>query len=65
MARPKSCTHTNLWHKETPFSLEAIMSIESYNYKTFERAYKDERKEILDDDVQDMRILQYGASIRT
>ncbi len=43
--------------QETPFSLDAIMNIESYNYKTFVQAYKDERKEILDDDVQDMRIL--------
>jgi len=43
--------------QETPFSLEAIMNIESYNYKTFIQAYKAERKEILDDDVQDMRIL--------
>jgi hypothetical protein len=43
--------------QETPFSLEAIMNIESYNYKTFIQAYKAERKEILDDDAQDMRIL--------
>ena len=43
--------------QETPFSLDAIMNIESYNYKTFIRAYKDERKEILDNDAQDMRIL--------
>lgn len=33
------------------------MNIESYNYKTFIQAYKAERKEILDDDAQDMRIL--------
>lgn len=43
--------------QETPFSLEAIMNIESYSYRTFVQAYKDERKEILDNDVQDMRIL--------
>lgn len=43
--------------QETPFSLEAIMNIESYNYKTFIQSYKDERKEILDNDAQDMRIL--------
>ena len=43
--------------QETPFSLEAIMNIEQYNYKTFIQAYKAERKELLDDDVQDMRIL--------
>ena len=43
--------------QETPFSLEAIMNIENYNYKTFIQAYKAERKEILDDDAQDMRIL--------
>lgn len=43
--------------QETPFSLEAIMNIESYNYKTFVQAYKNERKEILDNDAQDMRIL--------
>ena len=43
--------------QETPFSLEAIMKIESYNYKTFIQAYKAERKEMLDDNVQDMRIL--------
>ena len=43
--------------QETPFSLEAIMNIESYNYKTFIQAYKDERNEILDNDAQDMRIL--------
>lgn len=43
--------------QETPFSLEAIMNIESYNYKTFIQAYKAERKEMLDGDVQDMRIL--------
>ena len=43
--------------QETPFSLEAIMNIESYNYKTFIQAYKAERKEMLDDNVQDMRIL--------
>jgi len=43
--------------QETPFSLDAIMNIESYNYKTFIQAYKAERKEILDDDAQDMRIL--------
>lgn len=43
--------------QETPFSLDAIMNIESYNYKTFVQAYKDERKEILDSDAQDMRIL--------
>ena len=43
--------------QETPFSLEAIMNIENYNYKTFIQAYKTERKEILDDDAQDMRIL--------
>lgn len=43
--------------QETPFSLEAIMNIESYNYKTFIQAYKAERKEMLDNDVQDMRIL--------
>lgn len=43
--------------QETSFSLEAIMNIESYNYKTFIQAYKAERKEILDDDAQDMRML--------
>lgn len=43
--------------QETPFSLEAIMNIVHYNYKTFIQAYKDERKEILDNDAQDMRIL--------
>ena len=43
--------------QETPFSLEAIMNIENYNYKTFIQAYKAERKEMLDNDVQDMRIL--------
>ena len=43
--------------QETPFSLEAIMNIKSYNYKTFILAYKDERNEILDNDAQDMRIL--------
>jgi hypothetical protein len=43
--------------QETPFSLEAIMNIENYNYKTFIQAYKTERKVILDDDAQDMRIL--------
>ena len=43
--------------QETPFSLEAIRNIESYNYKTFIQAYKAERKEMLDNDVQDMRIL--------
>lgn len=43
--------------QETPFSLEAIMNIESYNYKTFIQAYKAERKEILDDYAQDIRIL--------
>ncbi len=43
--------------QETPFSLEAIMNIEQYNYKTFIQAYKAERKELLDNDAQDMRIL--------
>jgi hypothetical protein len=43
--------------QETPFSLEAIMNIDSYNYKTFIQAYKTERKEMLDNDAQDMRIL--------
>ncbi len=43
--------------QETPFSLDAIMNIGNYNYKTFVQAYKDERREMLDDDSQDMRIL--------
>ena len=43
--------------QETPFLLEAIMNIESYNYKMFVQAYKDERKEMLENDSQDMRIL--------
>ena len=43
--------------QEKPFSVDAIMNIKSYNFKTFVQAYKDERKEILDNDAQDMRIL--------
>ncbi len=43
--------------QETPFSLEAIMNIESYNYKTFVQAYKEERNEMLENDAQDMRIM--------
>ena len=42
---------------ETPFSLDAISNIESYNYKTFVQAYKAERNEILENDAQDMRIM--------
>lgn len=43
--------------QEKPFSLEAIMNIQNYNYKTFVKAYKEERKEILDKEAQDMRML--------
>lgn len=42
---------------ETPFSLDAIMNIEGYNYKTFVQAYKDERKEILEYDAPELRIM--------
>ena len=42
---------------ETPFSLDAISNIVGYNYKTFVKAYKDERNELLENDAQDMRIM--------
>lgn len=42
---------------ETPFSLDAIMNIQNYNYKTFVQAYKDERKEILEYDAPEQRIM--------
>lgn len=42
---------------ETPFSLDAITNIEGYNYKTFVQAYRDERKEILDYDAREKRII--------
>lgn len=42
---------------ETPFSLDTISNIESFNYKTYVQSYKEERKEILDYDAQEMRIM--------
>ena len=42
---------------ETPFSLDAISNIEDYSYKTFVQAYRDERKEILDYDAREKRII--------
>ena len=43
--------------QETPFSYDAIKNIEFYNYKTFVQAYKDERREILDYDAPELRIM--------
>ncbi|MDD7527711.1 MAG: hypothetical protein SPK34_11125 [Bacteroidaceae bacterium] len=43
--------------QETPFSYDAIRNIEFYNYKTFVQAYKDERREILDYDAPELRIM--------
>ena len=42
---------------ETPFSLDAIKNIGSYNYKTFVQAYRDERREILENDAPELRIM--------
>lgn len=42
---------------ETPFSLDAISNIGNYNFKTFVQAYKDERKELLEYDAPELRIM--------
>lgn len=42
---------------ETPFSLDAISKIETYNFKTYVQAYREERREILDRNAQEMRIM--------
>lgn len=42
---------------ETPFSLETISNIQNYNYKTYVQSYKEERKEIMDYDAREQRII--------
>jgi hypothetical protein len=42
---------------ETPFSLDAIKNISFYNFKTYKQAYMDERREILDYEANEMRIM--------
>ena len=42
---------------ETPFSLDTICNIQNFNYKTYVQSYKEERKEILDYDAREQRII--------
>ena len=42
---------------ETPFSLDTISNIQSYNYKTYLQSYKEERKVLLDYDAPEQRII--------